>query len=70
MRMGQRKIGIDRDRTLKKRQGTCRAGKDRFESGAVGLQRFERRVVASERHRVFLDGGERFSNRVRNRVAI
>ena len=63
MRMGQRKIGIDRDRTLKKRQGTyVRAGKARFESGAVGLQRFERRRRRFERRRVSLDGGERFAN--------
>ena len=60
--MGQRKIGIDRDRTLKKRQGTYRAGKGRFHSGAVGLQRFERRRRRFERRRVSLDGGERFAN--------
>ena len=62
--MGHRKIGIDRDRTLKQRQGTyARAGNGRFESGAVGLQRFERRRRRFlERRRVSLDGGERFAN--------
>ena len=36
LRMGHRKIGIDSDRTLKQRHGTCRrAGKGRFESGGL-----------------------------------
>ena len=60
--MGQRKIRIDRDRTLVERQGPYRAV-SRFVAGAVGLQRFERRRRRIlERHRVSLDGGERFAN--------
>ena len=63
-RMGHRKIGIDRDRTLEERQGLCRSPlHDHFPSGAVGLQRFKRRRRRFlERRRVFLDGGERFAN--------
>ena len=62
MRMGQRKIGIDRDRTLKKRQGTYSSRQSCFHSGAVGLQRFDRRRRRFERRRVSLDGGERFAH--------
>src|SRR4030095_8640825 len=40
LRMGQRKIGIDSDRTLKKRQGTYVRAGSRFKSGAISLQRF------------------------------
>jgi hypothetical protein len=39
-----------------------RAGKGRFHSGAVGLQRFERRRRHLERRRVSLDGGEQFAH--------
>ena len=47
---------------MKQRQGTYRAGKGRLHSGAVGLQRFERRRRRLERRRVSLDGGERFAH--------
>ena len=64
VRMGDRKIRIDLGRTLEERLGPYPARRhERFPCGAVGLQRFKRRGCRLlERCRVFLDGGERFTN--------
>src|SRR6266511_935678 len=61
LRVGTRKLWIERDRTLEEWQSPW---PDEFpHRGAVGLQRFERRRRHFlERPRMFLDGGERFSN--------
>ncbi|MEO7270719.1 MAG: hypothetical protein ABI211_01810, partial [Vicinamibacterales bacterium] len=61
MRVGYGKLWIERDGTLE--QGQSPWPDELLLRGAVGLQRVERpRRRFRERRRVFLDGGERFSN--------
>jgi hypothetical protein len=63
-RVGQRKVGVDRDRTLEQRQRRGGAAcVVRVRGYAEGLPRLQRgRRGLHERRRVLLDGGQRFTD--------